>query len=71
MERLSDGFGLFMTGGSTIVKQIIPVSPFERQGDAIGLAVSHGVNLKAAVRQFGKVNPVILPGLRLPTGLLN
>ena len=44
---------------------------FERQGDAIGLAVSHGVNLKAAVRQFSKVNPVILPGLRLPTGLLN
>ena len=26
---------------------------FERQGDTIGLTVSHGINLKAAVRQFG------------------
>ena len=47
------------------------VSLFERQGDAIGLAVSHGIDLKAAVRQFGEVNPVIPPGLRLPNGLLN
>jgi len=64
-------FSIFSRVAARLLNNSFLVCFFERQRDAIGLAVSHGVNLKAAVRQFGKVNPVILPGLCLPSGLLN
>src|SRR2546429_6440524 len=71
MERLNGGLDCSRRVAARGLNKSFLVCLFERQGDAIRLAVSHRVNLKGAVRQFGKVNPVILPSLYLPTRLLN